>query len=315
MVVPLVMMAALAGCGLAKRSAGKMPEGWTGELPEVPAHLRSRGPSAAPISRVTLEGGGGTGGAGSGTTAVLPGGLTPDSDIVWTDPDDPDAELPGLEDTLATQKKNRGPWEISHVEAKRLAMRAGKPLLVWFTNSQSSPVCQTLSRELFSTGDFDGWAAEHLVRLRLDFNVRGSGAASDDKMDDRIRKVDYLETLKKRYKVGGYPTVLVMAPDGTVMGRYRGYRKGSPDFYWGRIKSATGLAEDHHGKWVDRMEGRGYREWTDTKGRTVFAKLLRYHRGDMILVEPDGRRLKAQERQLSSADRLWIKGEQAKRAR
>ena len=221
-----------------------------------------------------------------------------------------------LEETLATTKKDqRGPWRVSFTQSEQVAMRQGKPLLVWFTNSRSSPACKSLSTELFSTSGFDSWAADHLVRVRLDFNVAGSGREAAEKLDDRLRKQAYLEQLKSRFSASGYPTVLVLAPDGTVTGRYRGYRKGSADFYFGRLKTATGIAGEHHENWTKRMGRKGYREWTASGGRTVFAKLLRYRDGEMILVEPDGRRFKTHERKLSSEDRLWIKGEQARRQR
>lgn len=288
-----------------------MPEGQGQGVPEVPPQFRRQDPAA--LTRVTLDGAPPVGGAVD-QGVVFPTGVTPDEDIVWTDPDNPDAPLPGLEETLSSAGSQRGPWEVSHTEARRAAVRQGKPLLIWFTDTKRSPTCQTLSRELFSTPDFDAWANGNVVRLRLDYNVSGAGGGYDDKMDDRLRKKAYLESLKKRYNAGGFPTVLVMAPDGTVTGRYRGYRRGAPDFYWGRLKNAVRTAVEQQEDWLERMTKKGYRTWTDRKGRTLFAKLLRYYEsGEMILVEPDGRRLRAKEKSLSDADRRWIAGERAKR--
>jgi hypothetical protein len=45
----------------------------------------------------------------------------------------------------------------------------------------------------------------------------------------------------------------------------------------------------------------------------VYAKLARYSGGEMILIEPDGKRLKALEKNLSGVDRAWIAAEKAKR--
>jgi hypothetical protein len=104
-----------------------------------------------------------------------------------------------------------------------------------------------------------------------------------------------------------------MNPDGTVVSRYRGYKKSFFDFYLARLKNDAGRAVQLHRKWQDNMGRRGYREWKDARGRTVFAKLTQYREGDMILVEPDGKRLRARESNLSSADRAWIAAEKAKR--
>ena len=134
-------------------------------------------------------------------------------------------------------------------------------------------------------------------------------------MDDRVRKINYLESLKKRYKVLGLPTVLVMAPDGTVTGRYRGYQRTYGDFYLKRLQGDAGAARQHHVEWMQKMGRRGYRAWSDTKGRQVFAKLARYHDGELILVEPDGKRLKARAQDLCEADRDWIRREKEQRKR
>jgi len=244
---------------------------------------------------------------GSNTTI-----LTPEEDIVFTNPDDPDAPLPGLEDLILENKDNAA-WSESYSDAKKHSQREGKPLLIWFTDSKRSPVCKTLSRELFSTPEFESWAVEEVVRLRLDFNIKDDGKG-DNQMDREIRKKDYLKMLEKRFKATGKPHVLVLAPDGTNMGRYRGYRPNSADFFFGKLKHSAILARKHHTDWVKAKEKQGYRTWHKRRGDfTVFAKLVRYRRGEMILVEPDGGHFKTKESNLSDEDRLWLAGQQARR--
>ena len=282
--------------------------------PGIPRELQKNREVASPLARVSVEGGTAlpdmgrqAGGAVAGGPPL--GGFTADEDIVWTNPDDPDAELPGLEEALAVAKKT-GPWEVSYTVAKTQAMREGKPMLIWFTDTMRSPLCKFLSAEVFSTPAFEDWAGENIVRVRLDFNVKG------DTDDERLRRKDYMQALKKRYKATGLPLVLIMAPDGTVTGRYRGYKKGAPEFYFGRLKSAGASAERHQKDWRRKMEKKGYRTWTGRrKGKVIFAKLLRYHDEELVLVEPDGRKFRASEANLSDGDRLWIKGELAKRGR
>lgn len=236
-----------------------------------------------------------------------------EEDLMWTDPDNPEQGMEGMEEVMA-QSARRGPWLLSYSEARRAAMRAGKPILVWFTDTARSPLCRALSGEVFSLPGFEQWASEEVIRVRLDFNVKGvSHGPGHSAMDDQIRKENYLKTLKKRYKVLGLPTVLLMSPDGTVTSRYRGYQKTYHDFYLARLKNDVKATRKHHDKWKERMAGKGYRDWLDTKGRTVFAKLTRYSGGEMILVEPDGKQLLAKERNLSNADQAWIAAQKAKR--
>jgi len=229
-----------------------------------------------------------------------------EKDLLWTDPDNPEAELVHMQE-VTTEGTGRQPWGVSFTEGKRSGMRTGKPLVVWFTDSKRSPMCGALSAEVFSTAEFKEWAEDEVVRVRLDFSVKGENE------DDRLRKRDYLEKLKERYRVLGTPAVRVMAPDGTVTGRYRGYQPSYGKFYFDRMKRDVEAARRHHEEWVAHQKRRGYRTWTDDQGRTLFAKLLRYLEGEMILAEPDGRRVRALERNLSAADRAWIEREKGKR--
>ena len=305
-VIGLAALLALPSCSRVQRLVSGGPEPTT-SLPEVPPELRAAGfGQSSPTTRVSVDGGAAPGmGIPTGAAAEAMG-FTPDDQIAWTNPDDPDAPLPGLEETLAAVKKS-GPWEVSYTAATKIAMREGKPLLVWFTDTQRSPLCKFLSGELFSQPEFDSWARENVVRLRLDFNVKGESE------DEELRKKAYLNALKKRYKANGLPLVLMMAPDGTVTGRYKGYRRGEPDFYFGRLKSASAAAERHQKDWVKKMERKGYRDWTGKRGNTIFAKLVRYREGELLLVEPDGRKFKAAEKNLSDGDRVWIQSQKAKR--
>ena len=138
--------------------------------------------------------------------------ITPEEDIVYTDPDNPDAGIPELADLLANVK--RGPWEESETIAKQRSVREGKALLIWFTDSATSPMCKALTQELFSTNDFGNWATEKLVRLRVDAYVKITdpdldlGAAEDR----RIAIKNYGAELKKRYKVMGYPSLVLLSP-------------------------------------------------------------------------------------------------------
>lgn len=241
---------------------------------------------------------------------VLPGGnmpfITPEEDIVYTDPDNPDAEIPELADLLSSIK--RGPWEESETIAKQRSVREGKPLLIWFTDSQSSPMCKALSQELFSTHDFGDWATEKLIRLRVDTAVKITDpdldlGATEDK---RIRVIRYVAELKKRYKVMGHPSLVMLSPSGEVVSRPRGYKRGDAEFLWGLLKQGEAAASASYKGWREGLEKKGYREWNDRRGRKIFAKLISYQNGTLILIEPDGNRARTQEKSLSDEDRLWI---------
>ena len=234
--------------------------------------------------------------------------LTPEEDIVFTDPDNPDASLPELSTVLAAAPKRRGPWEQSETIARRLAAREGKPLLIWFTDSARSPMCKALAQELFNTPDFGEWASEKIVRLRVDSNivVDDPDLSLEEKETRLVDLKHYVTRMRKQYKILGNPVLVMCNPSGEVLGRYRGYKRGQADYYWGLIKQAEVASAVSHKSWREGLEKKGYREWQDRNGRKVFAKLVSYSKGSLILIEPDGTRSRTDERKLCDEDRAWI---------
>ena len=260
----------------------------------IPPQLRARAAAGTAVA---------PGGNKSGSAAVK---FDPIEDIVFTNPDDPNAQLPELATVLAAPKSKA--WEESETIARSRSAREGKPLLIWFTSSQNSPMCKALNEELFSTTDFEKWATEKLVRLRVDDTVR----VKDPEMsgdDARSREIDiknYVAGLKKRYKVLGHPTLILLNPSGEVIGRYVGYQRGSADTTWGLIKHGETVSSRAYATWRADLEKKGYRDWQDRHGRKVFAKLVAYTKGELTLIEPDGARARTQEDKLGDADRSWL---------
>jgi thioredoxin-related protein len=296
--VVFIAVLALCSCGVQKQDEKKSeasPFGASGIPPQLLAKQNNAG--GAPVVP-----------GGNTAPAVQTSGITPESEIVFTNPDDPDAEIPELSKLLAESPKRRGPWEVSESIAKRRALREGKPLLVWFTDSAQSPMCKALSQELFSTPDFEKWAGEKLVRLRVDANVKieDESLGLDEKETMRVDMQNHVAKLKKQYRVLGHPSVLMLGPGGEIIGRYRGYKRGEADYLWGQIKHAEAVATDTRRQWRADLEAKGYREWKDRSGRSVFAKLTGYANGNLTLIEPDGTRSRTREDRLSDSDRTWI---------
>lgn len=291
----LALSALLAACGVRKVEAPKQdrPFGASG----VPPQLRSDTPgSGTPVTP-----------GGNATATPQAAAFTPEEDIVFTDPDNPDATLPELSSLLSAPKK-RGPWEESATIARQRASREGKPLLIWFTDSARSPMCKALAQELFSTPEFEKWASDQLIRLRVDVNppMDDPDISLDDKETRRADIRNYVTRLKKQYKILGQPSLVMLNPSGEVIGRYRGYKRGDAEFTWGLIKQGVAVSESAYKGWRASLEKKGYREWQDRKGRKVFARLTSYSNGTLTLIEPDGTRSRTKEDKLSDQDRDWI---------
>ncbi len=250
-----------------------------------------------------MSGGITDGGLPSGSdvnVSVSSAGVTADDDIVWA-PEDDNVPMPGGLADLWKRPENKS-WHTSYTEAMQQSRHTGKPLLLWFTDTAHSPLCRKLSDDLFSNPEFDGWASLELVRLRVDSTI----PHKERREDIGARKLKYIEKLKKRYKVSGHPTVLILSPRGAVVARYRGYKKNSSDYYWGRMKGDVAKAQKDYGAWREKLEKRGYRVWTSRNGRKTFAKLYRFQPGKVTLIDPDGKRGVTSFRKLSDADQAWV---------
>ena len=301
----------LASCGRNKEDDN------FGKLPEVPSHLRAGGAASVKITpaddrvvaigvdpaSLTLDQGG-------------VAGLTPESELIFTDPDNVEASEAAIEGLFGDEKID---WYQSHTVAKNRALLESKPLLIVFTdtpsgNSPGSPAAARLEAELLARLDFAEWAKKNVIRLKLDSNVKDRRSADPSKQSLALRKAKYLETLRKQYKVGGFPAIIVVAADGTVVQHVRGYKKGAADYTWGLLKQGVFLSDDRQKKFEARLEKRGYRRWAGKNDQTIFARLAKYQKGELLLIAPNGARFLTKESNLSKDDRSWIETQKEKRA-
>lgn len=292
----LVAISCLCGaCGVMKKSSkneGK-PFGPTG----IPQELRANPEVDGPVGGVEA----------AQVTVALANHPTADN-IIWTDPDAMDQNIPELQKLLAGPK--REVWMKSEIEAKRTAIREGKCVLIWFTDSARSPICKTLTSELFGKADFGDWAHEHTVRLIVD---QSAMMARGEKFDKEVSAQEYVQQMKKKYKALGVPTVIMLSPKGEVLAKYRGFTKGQGEFFWGQLKHSVNVGESEYQTWMGKLEKQGYRRWQSQQGQSLVARLVSYHKGEMIMVEPDGNRFRTKESSLSRSDKDWIAAEKKKR--
>ena len=293
--VMLLLGVCCHSCGLGKKQSQEeeKPFGPTG----IPKELRAN-----------PEVDGGDAGTAAPEVSVALASHPKADEIMWTDPDRVEEDLPELKKLLAGPK--REVWLKSENEAKRIAMREGKCVLIWFTDSVRSPICKRLSEELFGVAEFGDWARENTVRLIVD---QSALMARGEKYDNEVSAQEYVEQMKKKYRAIGTPQVVMLSPQGEVLGRYRGYNKGQAEFFWGQLKHAVNVGRSGYDEWMKKLEKQGYRRWEGPDGRTLVARLVAYHQGQMVMVEPDGNRFRTKESSLSKQDQAWVAAEKQKR--
>ena len=120
----------------------------------------------------------------------------------------------------------RAVWLTSMGEAMAIARRERKVILVNFTGSDWCPWCIRLHDEVFIHKPFLDYAARHLVLLTVDF-PRKKWQTPEQKREN--------QELQRRYRIEGYPTILLLDPDGRVIAQ-TGYRKGGAAAYVNHLR-------------------------------------------------------------------------------
>lgn len=120
-----------------------------------------------------------------------------------------------------------GIWQTDYAAALKQAATENKYVLVDFSGSDWCGWCMKLDREVFSQKEFIDYARAHLICVLLDF-PRGKELPKTQK--------DANQALLERYQVEGFPTVLILNPQGRTIKR-DGYQSGGAAAYVNFIES------------------------------------------------------------------------------
>lgn len=118
-------------------------------------------------------------------------------------------------------------WMTDLPAALAKAAAENKLVLVDFTGSDWCSACIMLRRNVLDTPDFRAYAADKFVLMEVDLPQRKS-------FDPALRKKN--EAIAARYGIAGYPTILVLNPQGEVLG---GFQEGNKS-----VKEAITLLEE-----------------------------------------------------------------------
>jgi thioredoxin-related protein len=124
-------------------------------------------------------------------------------------------------DSAAPTDKPRGEvtWLTNLDEAKALAAESNRLVLMNFTGSDWCPPCMQLKRDILATPEFAVYAADKLVLLELDFPRR---TALPEQLQRQNRQ------LSIDFSVDGFPTLVLLDPQGKELTRSVGYMRGGP---------------------------------------------------------------------------------------
>ena len=118
-------------------------------------------------------------------------------------------------------------WNTNMEEAMQIAKKENKAVLVNFTGSDWSKWCFKLNDEVFSQAEFEKYAKENLVLVKLDF-PRSIPQTNETKY--------YNQSLAQKYGIQGFPTILIMDNTGKLLAK-TGYQQGGAVNYVNHIQS------------------------------------------------------------------------------
>src|SRR5688572_21634910 len=107
-----------------------------------------------------------------------------------------------------------GDWLTDLAKAQEKAKAEKKMVLVDFTGSDWCPPCKALHKNVLTSEEFKNFAKDNLVLVEIDF-PRNKPQTPEQKSSNK--------ELAKKYKVEGYPTVIVFDSAGKQLSKKVGY--------------------------------------------------------------------------------------------
>jgi len=118
-------------------------------------------------------------------------------------------------------------WLTDFEAAKKEAAEKGLPILADFSGSDWCGWCIRLDNEVFSQPEFKAYAKENVVLFLADFP---NSTPQSDEIKAQNKK------LSNQYGISGFPTVLLLNADGSVINK-TGYQRGGAAAYVEHIKN------------------------------------------------------------------------------
>lgn len=116
--------------------------------------------------------------------------------------------------TLATSVLAKTGWDDDYEKSLAKAKETKKMVLLDFTGSDWCGYCIKLDDEVFSKSAFKKFAKQNLVLVELDFPHNTPLPKKTKAQND---------ALGKKFKVNGYPTIVLLDSDGKEVTRWVGY--------------------------------------------------------------------------------------------
>ncbi len=222
--------------------------------------------------------------------------------------------LPAPELELAAKAR----WVRSPYEAYRTAGQEGKPVLIFFAQLlNGAGPSATLNDDLFALPEFNEFASARLVLTKLQYPTGSPGKNYTEE------KLAVLNMVKEKFKVHGFPTLIMLDDKGKEIERISGYARvkdqsgviySSAANILDRLKEAEKRFSERRRYRVDRVNrlvGQGYRTWYSNAGTSLLAKMVRADADQIVLMDENGAWRGVRPTDLKLYDAEWARRKQA----
>ena len=120
-------------------------------------------------------------------------------------------------------------WLTNVPQAKQQAKDQNKLVFMDFTGSDWCGWCKKMDADTFSKPEFADYAQKNLVLVQLDY-------PQNKPQSEDLKNAN--AALAQKYNIEGYPTLIAMKPDGTVVWKQVGYLEGGPKALIAALDSA-----------------------------------------------------------------------------
>ena len=120
-------------------------------------------------------------------------------------------------------------WTTDYKAALATAKTQKKLVLLDFTGSDWCGYCKLLDKEVFTQKSFQDFADKNYVLVTVDF-------PQQKPLPEAVKTQN--DALGKQFNIEGYPSLIVVNPEGKELGRETGYNPGSgPEAVIAKLKS------------------------------------------------------------------------------
>lgn len=119
----------------------------------------------------------------------------------------------------AAAQLNAAEWLTDLPKALEKAKTEKKLVLLEFTGSDWCPPCKLLHETVLTSKEFGAYADKNLILVEADFPQKKA-------QSDELKKAN--QALSDKFKIEGYPTVILLDAGGKVLNKDEGYGGAKP---------------------------------------------------------------------------------------